>query len=211
MIVGIIIGVVMYYRKKRREEIPQVENESVSLDKLDNSPQSKRKSPFSSPYKCSMPNMTCGVVNPNLTSSIDSPSPKCNGFLEFNSSFQNNSGDSYESPYSQISSVGSVCAQSPPPPVYQSTNSLMRGSSAGPDLKTSPATIRRSPACMLRMAGRTIVNHSPRHSNVWHQCSSIGYSKAKCNDIQFRLFSVNSKRAPLKTAVQVQDVGCLAT
>ena len=167
MIVGIIIGVVMYYRKNRkREEIPQDENESVSLDKLDDSPQSKRKSPFSSPYKCSMPNMTCGVVNPNLTSSFDSPSPKCNGFLDYNSSFQNNSGDSYESPYSQISSVGSVCAQSPPPPVYQSTNSLMRGSSGGSDLRTSPTTIRRSPAFMLRMAGRSIVTHSPTHSNV---------------------------------------------
>ena len=168
MIVGIIIGVVMYYRKNRkREEIPQAENENVSLDKLNDSPQSKRKSPFSSPYKCSLPNMTCGVVNPNLTSSFDSPSPKCTGFLDYNSSFQNNSGDSYESPYSQISSVGSVCAQSPPLPVYQSTNSLMRGSSGGSDLRLSPATIRRSPACMLRMAGRSIVTHSPTHSNVW--------------------------------------------
>ena len=159
----------MYYKKNRqRDPIPQVENETVSLDKFDDSPLSKRKSSLASPFKCSMPNMTCGVVNPNLTSSIDShsPSSKCNGFLDYNSSFQNNSGDSYESPYSQISSVGSVCTQSPPPPVYQSAHSVMRVSYAAPEMRTSPATVRGSPACMLRMAGRSVVNHSPGHSNV---------------------------------------------
>ncbi len=168
LIVGIVVGVVLHYRKKRRgEEVPQEESENVSMDKMDESPESKRKPSLASPYKCALPNMTCGVVNPNLTSSMDSPSSKCNGYADFNSSFANNSGDSFESPYSQISSVGSGSAQSPPPPVYQSNTSLIAVPSAGTDLRVSPATIRRSPACMLRMAGRTIVNHSRGHSNVW--------------------------------------------
>ncbi len=171
MIIGVVVGIIVHYRRKRqREEAEEGENENVSLDHIDDSPQLKRKTSYSSsPYKCALPNMTCGVVNPNLTSSMDSPSPRCNGFLDYNSSF-NRSGDSYESPYSQVSSVGSLNTQPPalpPCPPHGALGSVEPPGAAVPtDHRVSPATIRRSPASALQMAGRNIPNHTPSHSHV---------------------------------------------
>ncbi len=163
MLAGMISGCVLYYKKRRlREPIPQEENESVTLEKFDGSP--KKRSSFSSPEKCSLPNMTCGVVNPNLIPSIDSPSGKCNGFLDYsNSSAPSSRGNSLDSPYSQESTVSiSLRAQSPPPPMYQSHNSLIRSHDASVTYERngiSPATIRKSPASMLKMVGRVPANH----------------------------------------------------